>query len=64
VQDHALEAEADRLGRMASMSRAHEIGAGASGQFPDRNSGTAQLCPAKIPICRVPRQNGDRPSYQ
>jgi ribosomal protein S18 acetylase RimI-like enzyme len=42
VQDQALEAEADQLGRMASMSRAHEAGNTASMPSASQSSGVAQ----------------------
>lgn len=41
VQDQALEAEADRLGRMASMSRAHEVVDDASAPTLHSNNRTA-----------------------
>ena len=42
VQDQALETEADRLGRMASTSRAHETGNSNSAPSAERNSGRAR----------------------
>jgi ribosomal protein S18 acetylase RimI-like enzyme len=41
VQDQTLEAEADRLGRMASTSRAHETAGAVSASFASQNSGVA-----------------------
>ncbi len=41
VQDHALEAEADQLGRMASMSRAHEAESAATSRSATQNSAAA-----------------------
>jgi len=65
VQDHALEAEADRLGRMASLSRAHEVVDDASAPTRHSNNRTAHQgvvnmkasAPPEYAV-RAPRPNG------
>lgn len=63
VQDHALEAEADRLGRMASMSHAHETSSAASGSSATQNVATSAVINRKAAAAgqyavRAPRPNG------
>jgi ribosomal protein S18 acetylase RimI-like enzyme len=65
VQDHALEAEADRLGRMASTSRVHDVGTDASTSFASQNSEstsngviTRKANPTAQYAVRAPQPNG------
>jgi hypothetical protein len=65
VQDHALEAEADRLGRMASTSRVHDVGSYASTSFASQNSEstgnkiiTRKANPTAQYAARAPQPNG------